>query len=308
MDRAVGMDWGPAKAAVEMALLDLAGKQLGVPVSTLLGGAVRDRVPLSHSIGQTDADKMAALAREKLAEGFGTIKLKVGEALEADVERTGAVRAAIGPGPTMRVDANGAWTTVDEAERTIRAIVAAVGTLELVEQPMPRASLAEMAELRRRLGGLTKIMADESCWDPVETAELIATGAVDVVSVYVHESGGVLKAARNLAMAHAAGMTGLIGAMPELGIGTAAHIHIALAATELAHDSDCCGSIYWLEDFITEPLRIEGGFAYAPPGTVGLGVELDAEAVARWSRPEVDDDRPRPPVTPKPAASLLARI
>ena len=82
---------------------------------------------------------------------------------------------------------------------------------------------------------------------------------MDVLSVYVHESGGVLKASQNLAMATAAGMTGLIGAMPELGVGTAAHIHIALAASELPHDSDCCGSMYWLEDFITTPLKIEGG-------------------------------------------------
>ena len=78
-------------------------------------------------------------------------------------------------------------------------------------------------------------------------AVLRSVGAVDVVSVYVHESGGILKASQNLAMAHAAGMSGLIGAMPELGIGTAAHIHIALAAAELPHDSDCCGSMYWLE-------------------------------------------------------------
>eukprot|EP01050_Picozoa_sp_SAG11_P014816 SAG11_NODE_1863_length_4154_cov_3.719359_4_plen_255_part_00 len=254
---------------------------------------------------------MAALCVQKVAEGYGTIKLKVGEALEADVERCSAVRSAIGPAVTMRVDANGAWGTVDEAERTIRAIVAAVGgRLELVEQPMPRACLAEMAELRRRLGGLTQLMADESCWAPAETAELLRTGAVDVVSVYVHEAGGVLKASRNLAMATAAGMTGLIGAMPELGIGTAAHIHIALAAETLPHDSDCCGCIYWEEDFLAAPgLRIEGGFAYPPPGQVGLGVTLNEEAVARWARPgPPDPDRPRPPVTPRAAASLLARL
>jgi L-alanine-DL-glutamate epimerase-like enolase superfamily enzyme len=73
---------------------------------------------------------------------------------------------------------------------------------------------------------------------------------------------------------------------PQGGVG-AAHIHIALAAPRevLVHDSDCCGCIYWLEDFITTPLRIEGGFAYPPQGLVGLGVELDREAVERWSKP-----------------------
>ena len=68
MDAAAGMDFGPAKAGVEMALLDLAGKELGVSVSTLLGGRVRDRIPLSHSIGYTDSALMADLAKQKVEE------------------------------------------------------------------------------------------------------------------------------------------------------------------------------------------------------------------------------------------------
>jgi muconate cycloisomerase len=123
MDAACGMDWGPAKAAVEMALLDLAGKQLGVPVCTLLGGQLRERIPLSHSIGQAEPERMAALALEKSQEGYQTIKLKVGEAIEKDIERCAAVRAAIGPGPTMRVDANGAWyRSMPPTSRTSRSL------------------------------------------------------------------------------------------------------------------------------------------------------------------------------------------
>ena len=127
MDGVLGMDYSPAKAAVEIALMDLVGKQLGVPVSTLLGGAVRERVALSHSIGQAEPEKMAELAQRKVAEGFSTVKLKVGESLPHDVERCSAVRAAIGPTVTMRVDANGAWTTVSEALETILAIQIACG-------------------------------------------------------------------------------------------------------------------------------------------------------------------------------------
>ena len=121
------------------------------------------------------------------------------------------------------------------------------------------------------------------------------------------------------------------------GIGTAAHIHIALAAPALPHASDCCGCIYWEEDFITTPLRIEGGYAYPPQvrlpqcccsgvdsggltlctlagvlgtqGAVGLGVELDMAAVERWSRPgPPNESRPRPPPTPQPARAVTARM
>ena len=66
----------------------------------------------------------------------------------------------------------------------------------------------------------------------------------------------------------------------------------------------------WLEDFIVEPLHIAGGFAYPPPGAVGLGVEVDMDAVAKWSRPgqPVDEERPRPPAIPVANDELLARL
>ena len=73
-------------------------------------------------------------------------------------------------------------------------------------------------------------------------------GAADVANVYIAESGGMLKAATNLRMCEAAGITGLIGAMPELGIATAAQIHLGLSATNIHHDCDTCGSLYFDND------------------------------------------------------------
>lgn len=116
-------------------------------------------------------------------------------------------------------------------------------------------------------------MVDESLWDPVECAVVIKAGAADVGNVYISESGGVLAASRNLAMCamcEAAGITGLIGAMPELGIGTAAQIHLALASTNIGHDCDTCGSLYFDEDYLVTALDFSDGVAKPPPGTIGL--------------------------------------
>jgi muconate cycloisomerase len=75
----------------------------------------------------------------------------------------------------------------------------------------------------------------------------------------------------------------MIGSMPELGIGTAAQIHLGIAMPNLDFDSDTCGSLYQEEDLLATSLRFENGFAYAPEGP-GLGVELDPEAFGRAAR------------------------
>ena len=124
-------------------------------------------------------------------------------------------------------------------------------------------------------------------WDNVSCAKVIQHGSADVANVYVHESGGMLQASRNLAFCEAAGISGMIGSMPELGVGTAAQIHVAMSSTNIKHDCDVCGSLYFNEDYLTaETAIMEGlmsGVAHAPGG-VGLGVEVDMDVVKRWSR------------------------
>ena len=289
-----GTDAAPAKAAVEIALYDIVGKALQTPVYNLLGGRVRDVVPLSHSIPWGSPEEMASMAAEKKAAGFGTVKCKVGQGLDLDAAACRAVREAIGPAHTLRVDANMGWATVEEAAANIEAL--SEYNLELVEQPLPRHQYQGLAELRTQTG--VPIMVDESLWDPVECAVVIKAGAADVANVYISESGGVLAASRNLAMCEAAGITGLIGAMPELGIGTAAQIHLALASTNIGHDCDTCGSLYFDEDYLVTALDFSDGVAKPPPGPIGLGVEVDMDVVKRWAHPP-NTNAPRSPSRPK---------
>jgi L-alanine-DL-glutamate epimerase-like enolase superfamily enzyme len=279
MDRALrGVE--EAKAGIEMALWDILGKSLGAPVYKLLGGKVRDRIPLSYSIPFGTPQQMAEFAVERVRAGHKTIKVKVGsDDSGRDIAAVRTIREAIGPDIKLRVDANMGWPNAKLAIRMIKAMEPY--DLELVEQPLPPDDLEGLAEVRRNIS--VPLMADESIRNPRSAMEVIRRGAADIANVYVTEAGGLLNAARIFAMCEAAGIPCMIGSMPEFGIGTAAQIHLGVAMTNLGPDSDTCGVLYHVEDLLKTPLRIENGFAY-PPEAPGLGVEVDPGVLGRWSR------------------------
>lgn len=267
----------PAKAAVEMALWDIKGKALQTPVYNLLGGRARERIVLSLSIPFAPPGEAAAYAAGLVAEGFRTVKLKVGVDFENDIETVRQVRAAVGPDVNIRIDANMGFTDVKRCMEFVGRIREC--NVEMLEQPMPRDDLDGMAFVREHAA--LPIMADESVWTPRDALEIVRRRAADVANIYVSESGGLLEAWRNLSLLDAAGIPCVIGSMPELGVGTAAVIHLATAARALPFASDACGVLYHVDDLIDAPLRIEGGFSYASERP-GLGVEIDPLALERY--------------------------
>jgi muconate cycloisomerase len=279
MDRALdGVE--EAKAGIEMALWDILGKALNVPVYKLLGGKVRDRIPLSYSIPFGTPEQMAELAVERVEAGHRTIKVKVGsDNGPRDIAAVGMIRKAVGPDIKLRVDGNMGWPNAKHAIGMIRAMEP--HDLELVEQPLPPYDLVGMAEVRRNIG--VPLMADESIRNPRSAMDVIRAGAADIANVYVTEAGGLLNATRIFAMCEAASIPCMIGSMPEFGIGTAAQIHLGVAMTNLGPDSDACGVLYHAEDLLKTPLKIEDGFSY-PPEAPGLGVEIDMNILERWRR------------------------
>jgi muconate cycloisomerase len=251
---------------------------LATPVYNLLGGKVRERIPLSYSIPFGSPEDMAGLARERVEWGHRTIKVKVGsDDSRRDIAAVKLVRKAIGPEVKLRVDGNMGWQTAKQAIRVIRAMEE--HDLELVEQPLPAQDLDGMAEIRRSIG--VPLMADESIRNPHSAMQVIRREAADIGNVYVTEAGGLLNASRIFAMFEAAGLPCMIGSMPEFGIGTAAQIHLGVAMTNLGPDSDACGVLYHQQDLLRTPLRIENGFSYAPEGP-GLGVDIDNAILESW--------------------------
>lgn len=266
------------KAGVEIALWDLLGKIAGLPLYRLFGGPVRDAVPTKFSISGREPDRAAEIAVWAVEQGFRTLKVKVGVEPEQDMARVRAIRAAVGPDIRLAIDANGGWST-RTAIQTIQRL--ADCHLIFAEQPVAPLDVAWMAEVRRQVS--IPIMADESVATLQDAMALVRASAADILSVYVGKGG--LGVARKIAVvAEAAGIVCTVGSNLELGIGSAAMIHLALATPAIDAETfpcDIIGPFFYESDILAEPLPIQAGIASAP-SRPGLGVALDERLVERY--------------------------
>ncbi len=257
-----------AKAAVDVALHDLAARRLGVSLPVLLGGS-QLQVPTDVTVAAAgDPESLAAAARERVADGFDVLKVKVGTDAATDVDRVLAVRAAVGPGVAIRLDANQGWSA-REAVRVLRRLEDAGADVELVEQPVAAADLDGMSWVRDRVG--TPVMADESVFGIRDLVEVIRRGAADLVNVKLAKAGGLLPARTLLELARAHGLGTMVGSMLEgpVGVGAAASL-VAAYGTTVVPDLDAA---WWLA---SSPLTGGAGYDGAVlhlPDSPGLGVQ-----------------------------------
>jgi muconate cycloisomerase len=277
-----------AKAAIDIACHDVTGKAQGVPVSTLLGGRVRDGIELTHSLGIMEIDRCVAEAEQAVAEGVLTIKCKTGLDPERDVELVRRLRETLGDDVKIRVDGNEAYRTVTEAVRVTRR-QEEYGLL-LCEQPVAGADgLAQVAERIE-----SPVMADESAWTVHDILELHDLHAAECFSCYVTKPGGLHRARQQAELAAALGIYCDIGGSIELGIGNAANLHLGAALPNAILPSVCpvtkpagadgpdIAGVYYLDDIVTEPFRFEAGKVMVPGGP-GLGIQVDVEQLARYA-------------------------
>lgn len=268
----------PSKAAVEMALLDITGKVRGLPVHELLGGKVRDRVHLRWGLAFGPPETGVEEAQRYVEQGFRTIKIKIGRpGTGLDDEMVSAVRSALGDAVNIVVDANSGFRTPQEAVQELHRLER--HRLQLVEQPVSRRHLRDLAWVRARIE--TPILADESMRHWSEAFDIAREGAADVLAIYVSEAGGLLAAMKAAAIGEAAGLLVAIGSQCELGIGSAAMAHAAVCMPNLAYESDITGQLRYPIDIINEDLDYSDG-AIRPPTAPGLGVTLNEEVLARW--------------------------
>jgi muconate/chloromuconate cycloisomerase len=268
-----------ARAAVEMALWDLNGRALGVPVHRLLGGRVRDRVPLSWSLAVGDGDAEVAEARDRVARGHRIFKIKTAaHPVAEDVARVRSIREAVGPDIRLRVDANQGWDR-PAALRAIRAMEPY--DLDFVEQPVPRWDLDGLAEIAR--GVSVPIMADESCGSPPEALAIARRGGVSILALKLTKSAGLAPTMAIARIAEAAGLGCYVGCMIETSLGTAAYLQAALAAAPVTWGCELFGPLLLRGDVVREPVRYADGCILALDGP-GLGVEVDEAALEEWTR------------------------
>lgn len=267
-----------AKGAVEMALMDLVGKFLGVPVYDLLGGKIREALPLSRAASQSDLEKDVAEVKEFLKAGYGIIKVKVGVLkVKQDIERVKVIRETVGPEVSLRADANQGW----DGPTALQFIQGVEDChLTFIEQPLPRWDLEGLAYLRNK--SKTPIMADEAATTDHDVLQIIREKAADFISVKLIKSGGITRARRIATLAHMAGIKCYLGSQFETSIGTSASLHVALSTEGFDHGGEIYGPVFFVEDIVKQSIRIEKGWIY-PANQPGLGVHLDADRMKEFA-------------------------
>ncbi len=267
-----------AKSALETALLDAQGKRLGVPVSELLGGRRRDRVPVAWTLASGDTNRDIAEAEQMLQERRHRIfKLKIGaREPKVDIAHVAAIKRALGDRGAVRVDVNMAWSET-QAAWAIPALAEA--GCELVEQPV--ASAAALARLMRRFP--VALMADEVLQGPDTAFEIARQHGADVFAIKIEQNGGLFAAQRVAAIADAAGIELYGGTMLEGAVSTVASAHLFASFAHLQWGTELFGPLLITEEILVQPLDYSN-FELTVPAGPGLGIELDDARVRRFTR------------------------
>jgi muconate cycloisomerase len=268
---------GEAKAAMEMALFDIVGKALQLPVCELLGGRVRDEIPFSFTVADPDFAADLDLVQRLSAEGIRLFKLKTGFAEHReDLRRLEKLRAILPADAEIRVDYNQGMQPW-EAIRRLRDIESFRPTF--IEQPVPAAQRDALAAIAAALD--TPIMADESVFTPADALLVAGRHMADLISIKIQKSGGMLRGREIAAIAAAGGLACYGGDMFETGIGCIAGTHMIAATENISLGCEFYQPNYYLtEDLLAQPFPSAGGKVRVPTGP-GLGIEIDEDKLRR---------------------------
>lgn len=265
-----------AKAAIEIALLDLAGKASGRPVHALLGEKKRNRMPLLGVVGGGDYDGDLRDAEKKKAEGFTAYKIKVGiDTPERDAARTRAICAVLGPGNLISADANQGFTT-EEALAYVRAVEGC--GLDFFEQPVMADDLAGMAMVAAATS--IAIGADEGIHSPDDIRRHAERRAARGVSLKAIKLGGVRALTEAGRLCDSLGMSVNISCKTgESSIACAAALHVACVIPNIAWGLTLT-HIGLAADVTAQPVVTSKGHAEGLDQP-GLGVDVDEAYVRR---------------------------
>jgi muconate cycloisomerase len=258
-----------ARAALDVALHDLAGKLSGVPVNQLLAGKIHDRVPLCSAIGAAEPATMAAQAKESGA--YSAYKLKISGDVVLDSERVHAVADVIG-GKPIWLDANQSYSP----SRFLRLLdeLRDIPNIYCAEQPTKSPDWQGLAAIRQR--SRLPIAIDEGCFSAADLAKIVGVGAADMVVLKICKSGGIRRCLQTANVAAAHGIERLGSGLTDCGIAFAAAIHL-FSTLSLELPAELNGPEL-LTELLVDGLDIRDGIATVPTGP-GLGITVDEDRI-----------------------------
>ena len=267
-----------AKASIELALLDAQGRRASTSLSKLFAPhppGPSSVVPAGVAIGLLETpEALAAEVSNRVAEGYGRIKIKI--APGRDIEFVRAAREAAGNSIELSVDANGAYS-LDDA-KTLNMLDAFA--LAYIEQPLAADDLLDHTELAQRIS--TPVCLDESLTSAVVTREALDMGACSVVCVKAPRYGSWLEATSILDHCAGLGIDAWVGGMLDCGIGRAANIALAAHPGATLTGDIAATSRFFTED-ICAPFNVSGpsgNGSITVPVEPGLGIAIDSGALS----------------------------
>lgn len=255
-----------AKAAVDIAVYDLFAKKYGVPMYKLFGG-YRNTMTTDLTISLNSPEEMVRDSLEAVAEGYKSLKLKVGNDVQLDIARVEAIRKAVGKEVTIRLDANQGWLP-KEAVRIIRKFEDCDLGIELIEQPVKAHDVLGLKQVTDNVE--TDIMADEAAFGAYEVMNLLATRACDLINIKLMKAGGLYNAGKIAAFAETMGVQCMMGCMLESNVGITAAASIA-GAKKIVTRTDLDAAVLLAENPVIGGVSYERD-ALIVPEAPGLGI------------------------------------
>ena len=266
-----------ATSGIDLALHDLLGKALNVPVNKLLGGCHQDKILLSTEVPRGTPEKMAEHSLEYYEQGVRGYKAKIGSDPERDAKSLKAMREALGEKISLRADANQGYTP-KEAIKMCRLVEKYDVGLELLEQPCKKWDLDGMASIVRAVD--IPIEADESAFSLSDVMRIIKKEAANVINAKVAKAGGCYGVKKWATVAEAADLDCVIGTEWGIGCQIAAKLHLG-ASTKNIHPVIEFTEIMIHDTLLPEPLELKDGYLSIPKGP-GLGLELDEGKIEKY--------------------------
>ena len=280
------LDLGPI-AGIDLALWDLNGKAMGVPVYKLLGGAYNLKTPVSYTLSIDTPEVMTENTLKMMQYGYQTFVVKIGHGLiEEDISRVRLIRKAVPPGIKIRLDANAAFD-VKSAISVLRAIKDL--DVEYIEQPIPPGNIEGLKKIAAATD--IPICIDEGLEQISDAINLVRSNAVRIFNIKIPQCGGLWLSKKIAAVAAGAGIPCICGGRMTLEITRQASRQFAVSTPQTcygyAHEGAGPASQSVTGSVTKTTLNyddIKEGQGYLiPTKGNGLGVELDDDMVNRYS-------------------------
>jgi muconate cycloisomerase len=264
-----------ARAAIDIAMHDLAGQLAGVPMHQLLGGKLVPELPLCSAIGADTPEEMVKRVRESAA--YPSYKVKITGDVETDSERIHAVAAQAGAKPIW-LDANQSYRPSGFLRLLDR--IADIGTVHCAEQPVKSPDWQGMAAIKSR--SRLPVAVDEGSFTATDLAKIVTFDAADMVVLKVGKSGGLRQCLRTAHVADAHGIELLGSGLTDCGIAFAAAVHL-FSTLRLALPAELNGPEL-LEELLVDGLEFGAGTVRVPTGP-GLGVRVNEPRIRELQLP-----------------------